>query len=153
MRKVSGRVLLVWIAGGALLVAMLVDTLAMLGRQVRWPLLGAIEIVQAAVLIGACGALLVAARERAHARVHLLLERVGLRTHALLTRLHDIAAAVFYIALLAGSAWIALDLWQGQEESELLRLPYRPLRIITVLTLATLSLMALRSALRRGTQR
>jgi TRAP-type transport system small permease protein len=153
MKNLSARGLLVWVAGGALLVAMTVDTLAMLGRQVRWPLLGAIEIVQAAVLFGACGALLVAARARAHARVHLLLERVSPPVRALLTRAHDLAAFVLYVALLIGSAWIALDLWHGQEESELLRLPYRPLRFVAILTLLTLALMALVSSLRRGERR
>src|SRR5689334_17333673 len=57
------RDLLVWVAGGALLVAMVIDTSAMLGRQLHLPLLGAIEIVQAAVLFGSAGALLLAALE------------------------------------------------------------------------------------------
>jgi hypothetical protein len=51
---------LVWLAGGALLVAMATDTMAMLGRHLRLPLLGSIEIVQAAVLVAASGALLLA---------------------------------------------------------------------------------------------
>lgn len=153
MNKLSGESLLVWIAGGALLLAMLVDTLAMLGRAFSMPLLGSIEIVQAAILFGACGALVVAAREQAHARVHLLLDRASGEWRARLVRMHELASALMYGALLAGSAWLALDLWHGQEESELLRLPYRPLRIAAVLTLAWLTLHAVVAMLRKRATR
>jgi len=153
MNRITARALLVWIAGGALLIAMVVDTLAMLGRQLRWPLLGSIEIVQAAVLFAACGGLVVAARERAHARVHLLLDRMTGRARAFMTIINEIASALLYLTLLFGSIWVAAELWHGQEESELLRLPYRPLRIVSILTVAWLLLLALRSAWRAGTRR
>jgi TRAP-type C4-dicarboxylate transport system permease small subunit len=132
------RAALVWVAGGALLVAMVVDTTAMLGRQLHWPLLGAIELVQAAVLFGSAGALLLASLEHSHARVHLLLDRLPSHWQGVLTRLHSALALLLYAGLLAGSAWLALDLWNGHEESELLRIPYRPLRVALVLTLLTL---------------
>lgn len=153
MNNAWGRSLLVWIAGGALLVAMVTDTLAMLGRALHWPLVGSIEIVQAAVLFGACGALIVAARERAHARVHLLLDRLPDASRAIAQRLHDLFSAAVYAALLGGSLWLAIDLWSGHEESELLRIPYRPLRLAASLTLAWLLLTALLSALRPGEKR
>ena len=132
------RTVLVWIGGGALLVAMVADTLAMLGRAFDVPLLGAIEIVQAAVLVAASGALVVAALDDAHARVHLLLRRVPEAVRHALERLHALAAVAFYAALLAGSVWIAADLWLGHEESELLRIPYRPLRLVVAGVLAAL---------------
>jgi TRAP-type transport system small permease protein len=140
---------LVWVAGGALLVAMLVDTTAMLGRQLHWPLLGAIELVQAAVLFGSAGALLLATLEQAHARVHLLLDRLPTRVQAALARLHALFSLLLFAGLLAGSAWLALDLWNGHEESELLRIPYRPLRVALVLTLVALLLDSGRRVLQR----
>jgi TRAP-type C4-dicarboxylate transport system permease small subunit len=133
------RDLLVWMAGGALLVAMVVDTSAMLGRRLHLPLLGAIEIVQAAVLFGSAGALLLAALEHSHARVHLLLNRLPGSWQPWLTRLHAACALALYLGLLAGSAWLASDLWNGHEHSELLHLPYRPLRLAVVFTLLMLS--------------
>jgi TRAP-type C4-dicarboxylate transport system permease small subunit len=142
------RALLVWIAGGALLVAMLTDTVAMLGRQVQVPLLGAIEIVQTAVLFAASGALLIAALDHAHARVRLVLDRLPTPWQRALGKVHALGAALLYLALLAGTAWIASDLWNGHEESELLRIPYRPLRVTAVLTLGALvvhSLLRLRA--------
>jgi TRAP-type C4-dicarboxylate transport system permease small subunit len=141
---------LVWVAGGALLVAMATDTLAMLGRHLRLPLLGSIEIVQAAVLIAASGALLLATIHESHARVHLLLRRLPEGLRALLGAGHHVAAILLVLALLAGSAWIASDLWQGHEESELLRLPWMPLRLVVVLLLATLLVVLVRQLLRRG---
>jgi TRAP-type C4-dicarboxylate transport system permease small subunit len=132
------RTWLVWIAGGALLVAMLVDTLAMLGRQIQLPLLGAIEIVQASVLLAAGGALIITAGDEAHARVRLVLQRLPASAREWLERLHAFAAALFYVGLLIGSVWITVDLWWGHEESELLRIPYRPLRIVVTLVLVVL---------------
>lgn len=136
MNHLRGAV--VWVAGGALLVAMAVDTLAMLGRQLHWPLLGAIEIVQAAVLVGAAGALFMAALAGVHARVHLLVDRLSPRGRLWSGRVNAFASVLFYVALLAGSAWIAADLWSGHEESELMFIPYRPLRMLVLVTLLAL---------------
>jgi TRAP-type C4-dicarboxylate transport system permease small subunit len=144
------RGLIVWLAGGALLLAMVVDTTAMLGRQLHWPLLGAIEIVQAAVLVGAAGALLMATLDGVHARVHLLVDRLSPRGRQWSGRLNTLAAMVFYAALLAGSAWITADLWSGHEESELLRIPYLPLRVLVLVTLLALLVHGLWSVLRRS---
>jgi len=130
-------------AGGALLVAMIVDTLAMLGRQLQVPLLGAIEMVQACVLLAASGALVVAAVDRAHARVRLVADRLPGPWQRRLERFYALAALSFYAALLAGSGWIAADLWHGHEESELLRIPYRPLRVVVALVLVVLLVQAL----------
>jgi TRAP-type C4-dicarboxylate transport system permease small subunit len=135
---------LVWVAGGALLLAMVVDTTAMLGRQLHVPLLGAIELVQAAVLFGAAGALLLAAFEHSHARVHLLLDHIPQHWRRWLSRMHSACAIILYLGLLTGSAWLALDLWQGHEHSELLGIPYRPLRVAVVLTLLVLLMHAAR---------
>jgi TRAP-type C4-dicarboxylate transport system permease small subunit len=132
------RSVLAWICGGALLVAMVTDTLAMLGRAVHVPLLGAIEVVQTAVLFASAGGLVVAALDSAHARVHLLVSRLPAGVRDALARLHAAASAVLYLALLAGSAWIASDLWNGHEESELLLIPYRPLRVALIGALAVL---------------
>ena len=144
--------LLIWLAGGALLVAMLVDTLAMIGRQIGLPLIGSIELVQAAVLLAGSGALIVATLAAAHARVNLLLDRLPDRQRHWFERAHALAAALLFAALLAGSAWIAVDLWNGHEESELLRIPYRPLRVALVLALFVLLILTLRRAVKREAQ-
>jgi len=136
--------LLVWVAGGALLVAVVVDALAMIGRQIRVPLIGSIEIVEAVVLIAACGALIIATLARAHARVNILLERLPPHWRARFEKIHAVAAMFLFGALLVGSAWIAIDLWGGHEESELLRIPYWPLRAIVVLALVGLLGLAIR---------
>ena len=146
------RDLLIWIAGGALLVAVAVDTLAMIGRQVAIPLIGSIEIVQAVVLFAAAGGLIVATLDGAHARVNLVLERLPPLWRERVQKLHALAAVLLFAALLAGSAWIAADLWSAHEESELLRIPYRPLRIALVFSLAVLLLLWLRGLTRRRAQ-
>jgi len=144
--------ILIWLAGGALLAAMLVDTLAMLGRQIALPLIGSIELVQAAVLLAGSGALIVATLDAAHARVNLLLDRLPRASRRLIERLHALAAALLFAALLVGSAWIALDLWNGHEESELLRIPYRPLRLAVTLALLALLVLSLRRIWKSATK-
>ena len=47
-------------------------------------------------------------------------------------RLHALLSAVFFVALAVGSIWIAFDLRDGHEQSELLRIPYAPLRIVSI---------------------
>ena len=144
------RRVLVWISGGGLLVAVAVDALAMVGRQIQFPLIGSIEIVEAAVLIAAAGALIIATLDGAHARVNLVLVRMPSVWQKHLRRLHALAAVLLFSALLAATVWIAADLWGAYEESELLHIPYRPLRIATTVSLAVLLLLSIRSLLGRG---
>lgn len=146
------RDLLIWIAGGALLAAVAVDALAMVGRQIQIPFVGSIEIVEAVVLFASGGALIVATLDGAHARVNLLLERMPARWRASVEQLHALVAVLFFAALLVGTLWIAVDLWGGQEESELLHIPYRPLRIAVAVSLAALLVLSIRRFIRRGEQ-
>ena len=140
--------LLVWVGGVALLIAMGVDTIAMLGRHARIPLLGSIEIVQCAVLVAASVSLLLTTLRDGHARVHLLLDRMSPPLRRRADLLHCLATVLFVLALLIGSAWMTVDLWNGHEESELLRIPYRPLRITVLLMLAGLLIVNIRNLAR-----
>jgi len=146
------RRVLIWISGGGLFVAVAVDATAMLGRQVRIPLLGSIEIVEAAVLLAAAGGLVIATMDNAHARVDLVAARLPAAARACLRRINALAGVLFFAALLTGTVWIAADLWSGHEESELLRIPYRPLRIATAISLGALLVLSLRRLLGRDEQ-
>jgi hypothetical protein len=65
-----------FIGSAALLLAMSIDAVAVLGRHLGWPLLGAIELVQACIVLAASAAIIVATLRGAHARVHILTERL-----------------------------------------------------------------------------
>ena len=118
----------VWLGGIALLAATLIDTVAVIGRNAGFALHGAIELIQAAVLVAGGIALVVATLAASHARVHLLLDRLPTPRKALAHRLCAAVTALFFAAILAGSIWLALDLWAAHELSELLGLPWRWLR-------------------------
>jgi TRAP-type C4-dicarboxylate transport system permease small subunit len=139
---------LVVIGGGALLVAMAVDGLAVIGRHVGLPLLGSIEAVQAAVLIAGAVALLVATLARRHARVHLLSDRLPKPVERALRRAGFLLGALLFLALAAASLWIASELWPGFEESEWLHIPYAPLRVFTVVFALAVAIAFLRAAVR-----
>lgn len=140
---------LVAIGGAALLIAMGVDAFAVVGRHTGIPLLGSIEIVQAAVLVSGATAMLIATLAGAHARVHLLVARASPGLRNALERIGIACGALLFLALLAASLWIAADLWRVHEESELLHLPYRPLRIFTVAATAAVTTTFLVQALGR----
>ncbi len=124
---------LFYLGAAALLTAMAVDAIAVLGRHVGVPLLGSIEVVQAAMLTASSAALVSASMAEKHAVVHLLTDRLPPAVRSILQRVHAALCAIFFAALAAGSIWIAYDLRDGHEESELLRIPYAPLRIISIL--------------------
>lgn len=135
--------LLVVIGGGALVAAMTIDTLAVIGRHTGIPLLGSIELVQ--VLVGIAGAvsIVVATLHNSHAVVRILTSRLSPASALLLRRFNMAVSALLFVALSAGSLWIAAELWYSQEESELWRLPYKPLRLlITGAMMATAALFA-----------
>jgi len=132
---------LILVGGAALLVAVATDALAVIGRHVGLPLLGSIEIVQAAVLVASAVAILVATIEVRHAAVHLLVDRMGDRAQAILLRISRAIAALLFVALLAGAGWMAWDLAGGREESELLHIPYAVLRVIEIASLIATALV------------
>ncbi|MEY4640481.1 MAG: hypothetical protein RLZZ227_475 [Pseudomonadota bacterium] len=134
------------LGGGALLAAAAVDFFAIIGRHSGIPLLGSIELVQVLVGIAGTVALVAATLHRNHARVRVLSDRVDAGTAGLLYRFNALCGAAFFLALAAGSAWLAHDLWSAQEASELWQLPYRPLRIAGVAGLLGITLLSLRQA-------
>jgi TRAP-type C4-dicarboxylate transport system permease small subunit len=140
---------LVIVGGAALLIAVATDFLAVVGRHIGVPLLGSIEVVQAAVLVAASAAIVVATIERRHAVVHLLTNRLSPEGRGRLARLGDALGALLFAAFLAGAAWIAADMWQGHEESELVRIPFAPLRLIEIAALAAVAMIFAIHAIRR----
>lgn len=144
------RSLLTWIGGVALLLATLTDSVAVVGRYVGLPLRGSIELMQAIVLVAAASGLSLATLAANHARVKLVVDRLkgGLRNIA--DRISDLATALFFVALLAGSGWIALDLWGAHERSELLGIPWWLIRLYANLCLLCCVGIALRRAVLGG---
>ena len=141
---------LFYVGAAALLFAVAVDAIAVIGRHIGKPLLGSIELMQAAILIAACAAIISATMVDKHAVVHLLIDRLSPRARRVMDRVHAALCALFFAALAAGSIWIALDLRGGNEESELLRIPYAPLRVVSIIAVLAVALVyVLRIAGRR----
>ncbi len=135
-RQRSAYRALVFMGGVPLLIAMSVDTVAVIGRLLRAPLNGSIEIVQFALLISGSLAILVATVAGTHVAVRLLFDRTRGRARIRLQRLIHIVAALYFLALLVGGVWLGIDAWYGYEQTEILGLPYRPLRIVANLSVA-----------------
>jgi TRAP-type C4-dicarboxylate transport system permease small subunit len=114
----------------ALLAATATDTLAVIGRHVGMPLPGSIELMQAFVLVVGATSLVMSSIAANHARVGLLVDRLSDVWRPIADRVSSVASALFFLALLIGSGWIAIDLWFGHEVSEVVGLPWRVLRLI-----------------------
>jgi TRAP-type transport system small permease protein len=142
------KTVLIWVGGVALLLATATDTLAVLCRYLGFPITGSIEAMQAIVLVSGVVALVMSTWEDSHAKVHLLLDRMSPRAQAATHWLSDLCTLLFLAALLAGSVWLAADLWPGYEHSELLGVPWSVLRMIVnaglVLTIALLAVRLVR---------
>ena len=132
---------LFYLGAAALLVAVAVDAIAVIGRHVGKPLLGSIELMQAAILIAASTAIVSATLVDKHAVVHLLIDRLSPRARRIMDRVHAALCALFFAALAGGSIWIAFDLRGGNEESELLRIPYAPLRVLSIVSVLAVALI------------
>jgi TRAP-type C4-dicarboxylate transport system permease small subunit len=130
---------LFYLGAGGLLVAMSIEAIAVAGRQIGVPLLGALEIIQTAILVTASAAMLSATLADAHASVRLLVERLSPRTQQWLHRIAMLVAAAFFACLAVAAGWLTLDAWNEFEHSELLHIPYRPLRVIVVVMTAAIA--------------
>jgi TRAP-type C4-dicarboxylate transport system permease small subunit len=132
------------IGGAALLAAMSIDTLAVIGRYAGLPLRGSIELIEPMVLVSGSVGLVLATLAANHAKVRLVIERLGEGTRDMLERLWEFSSLLFFLCLLAGSTWIAADLWNGHEVSELIGVPWRVLRLFANFCLLALCAISLR---------
>jgi TRAP-type C4-dicarboxylate transport system permease small subunit len=138
----------------ALLVAMATDSIAVVGRHLRVPLLGSIEIVQACVVLAASAATIGTTLAGGHMVVTLVVERLSAASAARLRRLADFASMAFFAATAAGSIWLAIELWNEHELSETVGIPIRWLRAIWCASALAATLIFLRDAWRpRGSRR
>ena len=131
--------LLYYAGAGGLLVMMLVETAAVIGRRVGLPVMGALEIVQVAIVPAACASMLIATLHGAHAAVHMITDRMPESARRWALRAGSMLAGVCFAALTAGSAWLSFEYWNSFEQTEVLHLPLRPLRILATLTAAALA--------------
>jgi TRAP-type C4-dicarboxylate transport system permease small subunit len=104
------------------------DAIAVVGRHLRWPLLGSVEIVQACMVLTGGAAIVAATLAREHASVRVITDRLPRAAQGALARFANLAAALFVGVLTAGSAWIMWDLRDGAEHTEILGLPLVALR-------------------------
>jgi hypothetical protein len=138
------RTTMIWTGGAALVAATVIDTVAVVGRQVGFAVHGSIELMQAAVLIAGSLALVAASAAGTHARVRLVVERMG-QWRPWFETMSELLTVTLLVALLAGSAWLAIDLWHSHEVGEVTGIPWRWLRLVTNLALAAMIAIALDS--------
>jgi len=132
---------LVMLGGIPLVLAMLVEFITVVGRHTGFMFLGSIEAVQVAILLSSATAMVLATLARSHAKVRVLLNRSDGRFRKVLTVINALCGALFFLALTAGSLWLAVDMWGAHEQSELLALPYFPLRCFVFLSMAVIAVL------------
>jgi TRAP-type C4-dicarboxylate transport system permease small subunit len=139
---------LFYVGSVGLLAAMLVEAAAVIGRHTGVPVTGALEIVQAAIVPAACASMLIATLRGTHAAVHMLTDRMSGVARRRVLCVGYLLAAAWSAALCAGSAWLATELWNSFEQTEVLHIPFRPLRMLVTLAAGALAVAFFRQALR-----
>lgn len=132
---------LVIVGGLPLLAAMAVEFASIIGRHTGLMFTGSIELVQGAILVSSSTAIVIATLSRAHAKVRVVLSRMSGTSGLVLRRFNALGGAIFFLSLAAGSAWIMLDMWAAREQSELLGLPYMPLRAFATVCVGVTGLL------------
>lgn len=136
-----------FIGGGALLAAMAIDFVSVVGRHLGFRIVGALELVQYCITGIVSAAVVIATLSDGHAAVHVLTERLRAPWRAVLARFSDLLSALFFAAILAGDLWIAVELFTRDERSDLLGLPVSPMRLLWCLAQALAGLICLRMLL------
>jgi TRAP-type C4-dicarboxylate transport system permease small subunit len=131
--------ILFYIGACGLMAAMFVEALAVLGRLVGVPVLGALEIIQAAFLVTASTAMLSATLVRAHAMVHLILDRLSSPMRSVFERCAALISAALFAVLTYAVVWLSIEAWNEFEHSEVLHIPFRPLRVIVIVMTAAVA--------------
>lgn len=140
---------LFFIGSAGLLCMMLVEAAAVVGRHIGMPVMGALEIVQFAIVPAACASMLIATLQGAHAAVHMITERMPHIAQDWALRIGSALAGGCFAALTVGSAWLAIEYWNTFEQTEVLDLSLRPLRLLITLAAAALTFVFFLRALRR----
>ncbi|RZJ97906.1 MAG: TRAP transporter small permease subunit [Novosphingobium sp.] len=137
------------LGGLGLLGATAADSIAVAGRHTGLHLLGSIELVQTAVVLLGASAMLIATIVGGHASVHIVTERLPRPTAARLARACAFVSGLVFLVLAAGSIWVASDLWHGFEQTELLHIPLRWLRLVWIAFALLIAVTFFRHALRK----
>lgn len=148
VKPVKPRGVLFFVGAAGLLSVMAIEAVAVAGRHLRTPLLGALEMAQAAIVPAACASMVIASLAGAHATVHLLTERLPDHARAWLARASALLAAVFFTALAVSAGWLTAEFWNSFEQTDVLRIPFRPLRVLVTLCAGTLAVIFFVRALR-----
>ena len=150
VKPVKPRGVLFYVGSAGLLSVMAIEAVAVAGRHLRTPLLGALEMAQAAIVPAACASMVIASLAGAHATVHLVTERLPERLRGWVARASALLAAVFFTALAVAAGWLTQEFWNSYEQTDVLQIPFRPLRVLITLSAGTLALIFLARALRGG---
>ena len=127
----------------ALLCMVAIDFVSVVCRHLRVPLNGSIELIQACITVAISAAVVGATLTASHAAVHVLTERMSPAWRQRCRRLADLACVLYFTAVAVGGFWLLGDTINGDERSDLLRLPITPLRIIWAVSLGLAGLLCL----------
>jgi TRAP-type C4-dicarboxylate transport system permease small subunit len=140
VKRLASRIVFV-LGAAALLLAMTIDFVGVVGRMVGWSPLGLVEMVQFCVVGAISAALIIATVLDAHAAVHVVIERLPGGVAALLLRFSDLLGAALFAVLALGSGWMLADTWSLDERTDVLNLPLAPARIVWTAALVIVALL------------
>ena len=129
--------------------AMVSDFASVVARRLGHPISGALDVVQAAIVLAAASALVAATASGGHAAIHVITERLPQRVQGILTWAARLCGALLMAILCGAGLWILGETWAGREATDSLGLPIAPLRIVWALATGLAAVMFLAAPTRR----
>ncbi len=148
VRPVKPHGALFYVGAAGLLSLMAIEAIAVVGRLLRTPLLGALEMAQAAIVPAACASMVIATIASAHAAVHLVTERLPGPQREWMARASALLSGIFFSALSVGAWWLMQEFWNSFEQTDVLEIPFRPLRLLVTVCTGALAIIFFARALR-----
>jgi TRAP-type C4-dicarboxylate transport system permease small subunit len=147
------RGVLFYAGSAGLLAIMSIEVIAVIGRHLRVPLLGALEMAQASIVPAACASMVIASLLGTHAVVHIVTERLPERWRGRMARVSAVLSGLFFVGLFVGTSWLTAEFWSSFEETDVLHIPFRPLRVLVTICSGALALIFLHRGLWPGARR
>lgn len=147
----TGPARLMFLVGSlAILAAMATDFAAVISRHLRFPLIGAIEIIQGCILVAISASIICTTLARGHATVHLVVDRLAPALRRRFGRAGDLLGFLTFGLIAVGDFWLFADTWNWDERSDLLGLPIWPFRLTWAVSMAVAAGLLLAFAFHRG---
>lgn len=116
----------------ALAAMIVLITVSVIGRHIKIPVPGSVEIVEMLIVIVASTGILFSTVHKSHAAAKLFVERLPKNIANVFERIGYFIGAFLMVIITLGSLGLLFDVWSLHEETHLLKIPIVPFRLFFI---------------------